>query len=136
VVGGGSWLFKADKSSWWNNFDDGERFGGEVEKYWTDSYMQKTFLGWEDSRAGPDCIWVGIMGYTGDGMPHVGRVPGTKGQWMLAGFNGGGMALIATAAKAVAKMVLEDKGFGDVKGEFGLLEGMGTGAERMELGGK
>jgi hypothetical protein len=68
-------------------------------------------------------------------MPHVGRVPGRERQWMLAGFNGGGMAMIAVAAKAVAKMVVEDLGFGDVKGEFGLLGVFGTAMGRMKDGG-
>jgi hypothetical protein len=55
---------------------------------------------------------------------------------MLAGFNGGGMALIATAAKAVAKMVLRDEGFEDVRAEFGLLEQFATERERMKHGDK
>lgn len=71
-------------------------------------------------------------------MPHIGRVPPRdkrdkqqQQQWMLAGFNGGGMALIPLAAKAVAKMVLQDLDFEHVQDEFGLLEGMGTGDARM-----
>ncbi|KAF2826253.1 DAO-domain-containing protein [Ophiobolus disseminans] len=137
VVGGGAWLFPS-KDSWYNNFNDAQRFASDVENHWRDGYMQNTFLGWEDSGAGPDSVWVGIMGSTDDGMPHVGRVPEDeyKGVWMLAGFNGGGMALIATAAKAVAKMVLEDLGFEDVKDEFGLLEGMGTSGRRLNKDGR
>ena len=69
-------------------------------------------------------------------MPHVGRVPGREKQWMLAGFNGGGMALIATSAKAVARMVLRDEGFQDVKEEFGLLDEFATGEGRMIGKGK
>jgi len=91
--------------------------------------MQRTFLGWSDSNAAPDWIWVGIMGSTTDGRCWVGRVPGAKTQWMLAGFNGGGMAQIPVFARAVARMVVADLGFGDVRGEFGLLGGCGT--ERM-----
>lgn len=101
--------------------------------------MQRTFYGWERGRAAADSVWVGIMGITPDGWPHVGRVPGggegnadgannkqqeqqyrKKQQWMLAGFNGGGMALILTAAEAVAKMVRDDVGFEEVREEFGL----------------
>lgn len=134
VVGGGSWLFRHDSASWKGNFDDSTRFPASVEKYWREEYMQKTFLGWGDSGARPDYIWVGIQGYTENGLPHVGRVPGVDGQWMLAGFNGGGMALIGTAARAVAKMVVGDLGFGDVRDEFGLLRGMATGVGRMKSG--
>lgn len=45
------------------------------------------------------------MGSTPDGRPHVGQVPGTTDQWILAGFNGGGMATILLSAKSVADMV-------------------------------
>jgi glycine/D-amino acid oxidase-like deaminating enzyme len=34
--------------------------------------------------------WTGIMGITGDGLPFVGPVPGDKGLWISAGFNGHG----------------------------------------------
>jgi glycine/D-amino acid oxidase-like deaminating enzyme len=121
-----------------------------VERYWREEYMQKSFLGWGDSGAEADCIWVGIQGYTADGKAHIGRVPSLKGeaelvtegeeggmkkqQWMLAGFNGGGMAQIALAARAVAKMVVCDLEFEDVRGEFGLVEGCGTSLERLKGG--
>lgn len=37
--------------------------------------------------------WTGIMGITGDGVPYVGEVPGMKGCWISAGFNGHGRLL-------------------------------------------
>lgn len=86
----------------------------------------------EDSEARTDYIWVGIQAATPDGVPHVGRVVGRKNQWVLAGFNGGGMALIATSARAIAKMVTDDLGFEDVQEEFGLPEGFKTSAERTK----
>ncbi|KAI4944286.1 hypothetical protein J4E91_008843 [Alternaria rosae] len=133
VVGGGSWFFAHNKALWYNTVDDSistGHFPASVYSHWT-NYMADNFLGWEESKAQPDCIWTGIQAMTPDGMPHVGRVPGADGQWMLCGFNGGGMAIIPVVAKAVAKMVVEGKGFEDVKGEFGLLEGFKTGEERM-----
>lgn len=36
--------------------------------------------------------WSGILGFTPDGYPYVGEVPGKRGQFVLAGFNGHGMA--------------------------------------------
>lgn len=48
-----------------------------------------------------------VMGATPDGAPHVGKVPEKQSQWILAGFNGGGNALVYLSAKAVAKMALE-----------------------------
>lgn len=130
VVGGGNWFYSHDTDVWRGNFDDSTHFPAPAEQHWN-AYMQSTFLGWEDSKSNADMVWTGIMGYTSDGMPHIGRVPGAKGQWMLAGFNGGGMALIATAAKAVAKMVVQDSGFEDVQEEFGLLEGFATSTARL-----
>ncbi|KAF2799376.1 FAD dependent oxidoreductase [Melanomma pulvis-pyrius CBS 109.77] len=119
VVGGGKWMFIKDRNSWYNNFDDSVRFPLEVHEYWR-SYMQRNFLGWEDSKAEIESTWVGIMGITKDEWPFVGRVPGEKGRWMLAGFNGGGMAMILTAAKAVAKMVRTDCEFEDAAKELGV----------------
>lgn len=49
------------------------------------------------------------MGATPDGLPHAGRVPGTDNQWILAGFNGGGMVFIPTMAQDIAKMIMEGK---------------------------
>jgi hypothetical protein len=54
-----------------------------------------------------------------------------EGQWILAGFDGGSMAMIGVAAMAVAEMVLEDKGFADVKGKFGLPGGFESTGERL-----
>jgi len=133
VVGGGSWFYARNKAMWYNTVDDSAstgHFSPEVYTHWT-NYMADNFLGWENSNAEPDCIWTGIQAMTPDGMPHVGRVPGVDGQWMLCGFNGGGMGIIPVVAKAVAKMVVEGKGFADVKGEFGLLDGFATGEGRM-----
>lgn len=48
------------------------------------------------------------MGYSSDGMPHVGQVPGKPGQLICAGFSGHGMPQIFLSAKAVARMALED----------------------------
>ena len=148
VVGGAKWMYDGDRASWYDSFDDSVRFGAEVEMYW-DGYMQRTFRGWEDSGAVTEKVWVGIMGITPDGFPHVGRVPAGGGggsgggngesdgkQWVLAGFNGGGMALILTAAKAVARMVRDDVGFEEVKGEFKLPEFFATSEERLKKAGE
>jgi glycine/D-amino acid oxidase-like deaminating enzyme len=36
--------------------------------------------------------WSGIMGFTADGLPLIGSVPGTEGLFVAAGFNGGGFS--------------------------------------------
>ncbi|KAF2803428.1 FAD dependent oxidoreductase superfamily [Mytilinidion resinicola] len=133
VVGGGKWLYNSDRPSWFNNFDDSMPFPPQTEEYW-EGYMQRNFRGWEESGAELDKVWVGIMGITPDGWPHVGRVPGVKNQWMLAGFNGGGMSMILTVAKAVATMVKEDAGFDEVAGGLGVPDFWGTSEERLRVG--
>lgn len=52
-----------------------------------------------------------VQGVTKDGVPHIGKVPGTSGQYILAGYNGGGMALSFMAALAVARMIREGISF-------------------------
>jgi glycine/D-amino acid oxidase-like deaminating enzyme len=49
--------------------------------------------------------WSGIMGATADGRPFVGQVPGQKGLWISAGFNGHGMVLCLKSAEALVKMM-------------------------------
>lgn len=49
------------------------------------------------------------MGYSSDGFPHVGEVPGKEGQLICAGFSGHGMPQIYLAAKAIADMVLDGR---------------------------
>lgn len=48
------------------------------------------------------------MGYTDDGFPYVGDIPGKPGQYICAGFNGHGMPQAFLSAKAVASMIAED----------------------------
>lgn len=49
--------------------------------------------------------WTGIMGATADGRPFVGEVPGKKGMWISAGFNGHGMVLCLKSAEALVSMI-------------------------------
>lgn len=51
------------------------------------------------------------MGYTTDSLPHVGKVPGKPGQFVIAGFNGHGMPQIFLSAKGVAQMILKGVDF-------------------------
>ena len=49
--------------------------------------------------------WTGIMGYSSDGYPFVGEVPGEKGLWMTASFQGHGMVLCFLCAQALVAMI-------------------------------
>ncbi|KAL7778699.1 hypothetical protein CFE70_008200 [Pyrenophora teres f. teres 0-1] len=51
--------------------------------------------------------WTGIMGATSDERPFVGQVPGKRGLWISAGFNGHGMVLCLKSAEALVKMMGE-----------------------------
>ena len=44
-------------------------------------------------------------------MPHVGIVPGKQNQFIMAGFNGGGMSWIFLTGKAMASMIRDDVSF-------------------------
>ena len=73
--------------------------------------------GWADGQA-PEIqkIWSGVLGFTGDRLPFVGKVPasisgrdGQDGEWIAAGFNGYGMPQCWSAGEAVAKMLLAEE---------------------------
>ncbi|KAI5819649.1 FAD dependent oxidoreductase [Pyronema omphalodes] len=75
----------------------------------------------KDRDCKPKMEWSGTMGFSKDGRPFVGKVPpvleedakrldipemaSTKGLWMLAGFEGHGMAFTSGSAKALAEMI-------------------------------
>lgn len=112
VVGGARRDFYKQLDEWYNVVDDSKLI--EPARNYFDGYMQRHFRGWEESGAETDKIWTGIMGYSNDGMPHVGEVPGKPGQLVCAGFSGHGMPQIFLSAKAVARMALEDLKVEDV----------------------
>ncbi|POS75970.1 FAD dependent oxidoreductase [Diaporthe helianthi] len=111
VVGGGNWIFRERRDLWYNTVDDSTLIEPIIKSKYFCGYIQRNFMGWEDSGTGMESIWTGIQGLTPDGLPHVGKVPGKKALWILAGFNGGGMAFSFLSAKAVAKMALDDVPF-------------------------
>ncbi|KAI0532085.1 FAD dependent oxidoreductase [Xylaria digitata] len=49
--------------------------------------------------------WTGIMGYSPDGLPFVGEMPGEKDLWVSASFQGHGMVLCWMSARALVEMV-------------------------------
>ena len=106
-----------------------------------EGYMQRAFRGWEDSGTVLDKVWTGskyhqrpnrparplpigiganpgfcytVQAVTPDGVPHAGVVPDQPGALILAGFNGGGNALIFLLAKGIAQMLLTGIAFEDI----------------------
>ena len=67
-----------------------------------------------DSAEGPriKSMWTGIMGFTADGLPLVGRLPSSAtgreegNEWIAAGFNGYGMVNCWLSGKALALKIL------------------------------
>ncbi|KAK3316471.1 FAD dependent oxidoreductase-domain-containing protein [Apodospora peruviana] len=60
--------------------------------------------------------WTGIMGYSPDGFPLVGEVPGEKGLWASVSFQGHGMVLCWMCARALVEMMEgrdDDEALGD-----------------------
>jgi sarcosine oxidase subunit beta len=56
--------------------------------------------------------WAGIMGFTADGLPLIGRLPGTAGLFVAAGFNGGGFSWAAQVGHIVGdELTGRDHGF-------------------------
>ena len=57
IVGGAKPPFWSDKSHWYNVTDDSKLI--EPATSYFDGYMQRTFVGWEDSGAYTDRVWTG-----------------------------------------------------------------------------
>lgn len=52
--------------------------------------------------------WTGIMGYSSDGLPFIGKVPGDQGLWISASFQGHGMVLCLLCARALVEAINAD----------------------------
>ncbi|KKY38797.1 putative fad dependent oxidoreductase superfamily protein [Diaporthe ampelina] len=109
IIGGAKQPFWHDRSHWYGVTDDSKLI--EPAATYFDGLMQRHFSGWEESGAYTDMVWTGIMGWTSDSMPHIGELPGKKGQYIAAGFNGHGMPLIHLASKHLAEIIRGDKTF-------------------------
>lgn len=128
TLGGGAQTFRHDRAQWFDIVDDSSCIES-TETHFA-SVMPKYFRGWDRCDVHVEMMWSGIMGSTFDKMPHVGKLPGSSNEWMLAGFNGGGTAMLSTTAEAVAKMVTE----GSDSEDTGLPTVFQTSQERMERG--
>lgn len=106
IVGGAKPFYIKEKDSWYNSVDDSTLFAGDVKK-WYSTFMQDTYYTWKGRKTDVDYLWTGILGYSVDGVPFVGEVPGKKNEYILAGFHGHGMPRVFLSAKAIAQMVLK-----------------------------
>lgn len=63
-------------------------------------------LNWQSAHVNVTGSWSGILGFTRDGMPLVGRVPGTTNQWVCAGYCGLGMIRAWHSAVMLAHLMV------------------------------
>ncbi|KAK1828496.1 FAD dependent oxidoreductase [Podospora conica] len=70
----------------------------------TARYFGKNW-GEDDGQGRVKSEWTGIMGFSPDGFPFVGEVPGKKGLWISASFQGHGMVLAWKSAQALVEMM-------------------------------
>ena len=59
--------------------------------------------------------WTGIMGYSRDNHPWVGKVPGKEGVWLAGGYTGHGMPNGTLCGKTVVEMMLGEGSGEDVR---------------------
>lgn len=88
------------------------------------------FFGKDDSHPWPLVgSWTGIMGFSSDGLPVVGRLstPLTgregDGEWVAAAFNGYGMANCILSGEALARMMLGEDVSDSLPGAYGTHSG-------------
>ncbi|KAK4230157.1 putative fad dependent oxidoreductase [Podospora fimiseda] len=111
IMGGG--LVRGEKSEGgMNEFgitNDSELNKGisEYLKETTVRYFGKENWGEDEEEGRIRKEWTGIMGFSPDGFPLVGEVPGEKGLWVSASFQGHGMVLCWMCAKALVEMMEE-----------------------------
>ncbi|KAI4659985.1 uncharacterized protein J4E79_005787 [Alternaria viburni] len=110
VIGGGLGRLPHAGPSEYGTVDDSS-LNPEISKYLNESltgYFGKDNWGEKSKEEASRRVvqeWTGIMGATADGRPFVGEVPGKKGLWISAGFNGHGMVLCLKSAEALVKMM-------------------------------
>jgi gamma-glutamylputrescine oxidase len=91
----------------WRNLDPDAEVGHEERVNDEIQAKMVAFLGSMGVQAPVTHRWAGIMGFSRDGLPMVGPVPGTAGALAGVGFTGHGFGFAFLAGKALATQVLE-----------------------------
>lgn len=60
------------------------------------------------------CAWTGTMGFSRDGLPWIGEVPGKQGQYIAAGFTGHGFGLAWRCTACLAEEMVHGRLHGDL----------------------
>lgn len=106
ILGGAKGVFNRDLAAWYSNNDDATLIPGTRE-YFT-SLLPRVFKDWkvQDGQGEVERIWTGVLGYSHDLLPYVGRMG--PGLYVSAGFTGHGMPRIPACSEAVAHMALSE----------------------------
>lgn len=106
VIGGGLVRAPDDGLLEFGTTDDGALNGG-ISEYLRESTPRYFGSDWgEDHPEGRvRSEWTGIMGFSPDGFPLVGEVPGESGLWASCSFQGHGMVLCWMCARALVEMM-------------------------------
>jgi glycine/D-amino acid oxidase-like deaminating enzyme len=112
IIGGGLVMAKDEGVEEFGTTDD-TTINEDISKYLVGTTPRYFGSDWgddhDDGRIRKQ--WTGIMGYSPDGFPFVGEVPGEKNLWIAASFQGHGMVLCFMCARALVAMMVgeEDK---------------------------
>ena len=90
-----------------------ERISDPVQRT-LEAYLRRRF---PDVDAPVERRWAGIMGFSADGLPLVGKIPGLPRAGYAVGFNGHGLALGAGTAERAVDLLLNDRHPGAVSAE-------------------
>lgn len=108
ILGGGRSAYVNEVESWYNNNDDSTLLPNTKEYFST--FMKRFFKNWKIDNTAQSgklqSIWTGILGYSHDLLPYVGRVD--HGIYVSAGFTGHGMPRIPACSFAIADLALSE----------------------------
>ncbi|KIK61775.1 hypothetical protein GYMLUDRAFT_96617 [Collybiopsis luxurians FD-317 M1] len=126
ILGGGKWNVNYTKIA--GQTDDSTK-QPEITQYLKNA-MATHYEGWGIENAGEGllCDWTGIMGYTREDIPFVGKLDGKPNAYINAGHCGHGMGRIVSCSKGIATLIC-----GGSWKETGLPECFQPSSDRLRL---
>ncbi|KAI9819847.1 MAG: hypothetical protein M1827_006416 [Pycnora praestabilis] len=108
IIGGGLTKAKEEGVEEYGNTDD-TTLNLLISQYLTETTVKYFGKNWgKDSNEGRiRREWTGIMGFSADGFPLIGEVPGDRGLFIAASFQGHGMVLCFLCANALTEMLFD-----------------------------
>jgi len=97
LIGGFRWL-APDMDEWRESEEVTARIQAGLERFLSEELLPEETI--EVTHR-----WAGIMGFTHDGLPLIGRLPGRNTILVAAGFNGRGLSYAALTGRVLAELV-------------------------------